>query len=247
MEFDDFKKQFDKAIDRKETVVFSADCSVCYSGRAESHLPDGERLIIIKADSNLLVHQPKGTSPINYMKQGSTHQVVANDEGVFLESKNPLLKEHMEIKLNKIHFLKTVKLEDNASLALAGSEKDMSDMIMRKPELIESGFRPVDREEQTKYGFVDVLGTDSANNLVIVECKRYIADLQAVTQLRRYVEKMISLKGIKNIRGILAAPKITPNAEQMLKDWGFEFRKVEPPNYLERHKKKQGKLDKFIA
>lgn len=245
MEFNEFIKLFEEAVRVKETIVFSADCSVNYSGRAESYLPDGERIIIIKSDSNLLVHQPKGTAPVNYMKQGSVHSIAENDEGVIIFSRNNLLKESMEIKLNKVHFLKTVKLNDNAALELAGSERDMADMIAKNPELIEKGFKPVSREEQTKYGFIDLLGMDAANNLVVIECKRYCADLQAVTQLRRYVEKMISLKGIKNVRGILAAPKITQNAEHMLKDWGFRFRKVEPPSYLERHRKKQKKLGEF--
>ena len=52
-------------------------------------------------------------------------------------------------------------------------------------------------------------------------------------------------KGITRVRGILAAPKITQNAEQMLKDWGFSFVPVKPPKYLEEFDKKQVRLDAF--
>ena len=52
-------------------------------------------------------------------------------------------------------------------------------------------------------------------------------------------------KGISKVRGILAAPKITSNAEKMLIDWGFEFKSIKPPKYLEEFDKKQSKLDNF--
>ena len=64
-------------------------------------------------------------------------------------------------------------------------------------------------------------------------------------QLRRYVDKIKASKGIKTTRGIIAAPKITDNAHQMLKDWGFSFVSVSPPKYLERFNKNQRTLDIF--
>jgi len=92
---------------------------------------------------------------------------------------------------------------------------------------------------------VDVLGTDNDGILTVVECKRYCADLSAVTQLRRYVEKIMLSKGIAKVRGIIAAPKITDNAKKMLEDWGFCFVAVSPPNYLVEDRKRQARLDGF--
>ena len=63
----------------------------------------------------------------------------------------------------------------------------MSRMIYENPSLVEEGLKPVSQEEQTKYGFIDVLCIDNNNILTIIECKRHNADLGAVTQLRRYV------------------------------------------------------------
>ena len=72
------------------------------------------------------------------------------------------------------------------------------------------------------------------------------ADLTgAVTQLRRYVERLKKTKGIEQVRGIIAAPKITANAQKMLEDWGFSFVTIHPPNYLERYDRDQTKLDGF--
>lgn len=241
----DYKNKIEKALSDDETIIIGGNCSVTYSGRAESFLPFGDRVIIIKSDKNLLVHQPTGTTPVNYMKQGTTHEIIEHENNLVLKSKNSGMKEFMEIEFNHIHFVHSQKFEDKEDIELQGSEKHMSDMIMKKPELIEKDFKPLSREEHTKYGFIDVFGQDKNNNLVVVECKRFNGDLKAVTQLRRYVEKMQELKGIKNVRGILACPTISGNAKKMLEDWGFEYRNIEPPKYLERHKKNQRALHEF--
>jgi endonuclease len=100
------------------------------------------------------------------------------------------------------------------------------------------------REEHTTFGFIDVFGHDKQGNMVIVECKRYTASLQCVTQLRRYVEKISELKGlpIKRVKGVMASPAISPNALDMLNKWGFEWKQVNPPKRLERYNKDQKSL-----
>ena len=90
-----------------------------------------------------------------------------------------------------MYFFNSQKLEDGRSIVISGTEADMAKMLYEKPEMIEKGFTPVSQEEQTKYGFIDVLGVDKDGMLTVVECKRYCADLGAVTQLRRYVERLI--------------------------------------------------------
>ncbi len=233
------------ALKRNETVVFGCHCTIRYSGRAESFLGDGDRIIVIKSDNTLLVHQPMGTAPINYMKPGTGYQAHIDDNRLVLKATNILEKENMEISVLRVHFFSAHKLKDSQAITIAGTEEDMSNMIYENPEMIEVGFKPVSQEEQTKYGFIDVLGTDKEGTLTVVECKRYVADLAAVTQLRRYVEKICASKGISKVRGILAAPKISLNARKMLEDWGYSFVSVKPPKYLEEFDKKQQKLDFF--
>ncbi len=241
----DYAGKIKNALDAGDVIIIGADCEVTYSGRAESFLPSGDRIVIIKSDKSLIVHQPKGTAPVNYMKQGTVHEISENGKNILLKARNSAMKEFMEIEFSKIHFVHCQKFEDDREIELQGTEKHMSDMIMKNPGLIGNDFRPLSREEHTKYGFIDVFGHDKDNNLVVVECKRFNGDLNAVTQLRRYVEKIKALKGIKNVRGILACPAISANALKMLEDWGFEYRKIEPPKHLERHKKNQKALDEF--
>jgi endonuclease len=242
---DKIKKTINNALKKNETIVLCCNCQINYSGRAESFLDFGDRVIIIKSDNALLVHQHQGNAPVNYMKPNTNHSLEIQDESIILKSKNQTLKEYMDIIIKKIHFLNTQKMEDSNSIRIAGTEKDMSDMIYNNPQLIEEGFKAASREEQTKYGFIDVLGVDKNNILTVIECKRYCADLGAVTQLRRYVEKIKKNKGIERARGIIAAPKITPNALKMLNDWGFGFKQIEPPKHLEQYKKNQKRLDLF--
>jgi len=245
MKLKDYSTLLSDALGRNETIVLGCKCSIRYSGRAESFLGGGDRVIMIKSDKAILVHQPTGNAPINYMKPQSTHTVVFENGELLLKSKNLPLKEFLDISIAKIHFFNSHKLEDSQTILIAGTEEDMSNMLYENPELIEEGFKPVAREEQTKYGFIDVFGNDKNGTLTVVECKRYCADLSSVTQLRRYVEKIMISKGISKVRGILAAPKITENAKRMLEDWGFDFKSIKPPKYLEEFDKRQTKLELF--
>lgn len=45
-----------------------ARCSVSYTGRLSTHLPEAMRLIMVTADGSLLIHQDGGHSkPLNWM------------------------------------------------------------------------------------------------------------------------------------------------------------------------------------
>lgn len=240
-----YPAQFDEAYNKNHSIVFMARCEVWYSGRAESYLPLGDRIIMIKEDSAVIIHQPQGNNPINYMKPGSRVSMNFDEGKLFMNCRNLAQKEFLDVRIDAVHSFHDSKLEDGQNIQIEGTEKDMSDMLYNKPELVEEGFRPFSREEHTKYGFIDVFGADKEGKIVIVECKRFRADLPAVSQLRRYVEKIEKSKGISGVRGILAAPKISDNALKMLHDWGFEFIVVNPPKYRERFDKDQKTLGHF--
>ncbi|MBR9677155.1 DUF91 domain-containing protein [Candidatus Woesearchaeota archaeon] len=245
MEFAEFQKNLDSAISQNEVITFFCNCKVVYSGRAEAMLPQGDRLIVIKADNTVQVHRPEGHVPVNYMKAGSSVKTTLKKDSLHLKVQNLNHKDFMQIHIYKIHAFQSQKLEDGQKLVLEGSEKDMSDMLYSTPKLLGDNFRAVSREEQTEYGFIDVLGHDGKGNLIVVECKRYIGGLKDVTQLRRYVEKLQAAKGTKKVKGILACPKITANAKKMLEDWGFKWIEVKPPRFLEKYDKSQTNLNNF--
>src|SRR3989344_8955148 len=145
-----------EALKQNKSIVITCNCSINYSGRAESFLDYGDRIIIIKKDSTLIVHQPTGSNPINYMKPGTQHHISLNKGELRISSKNIALKEYMEIVFREVYNYHIAELEDNKVIVIQGTEKDMSDMIFANPDLIEPGFKPLNREEHTKYGFIDV-------------------------------------------------------------------------------------------
>lgn len=242
MEWDAFEKLVEHVTAHNQFLTAFVRCKIYYSGRAEAELDWGDRLIVIKQDNALLIHQPENGNPINYLKPGARISVWREDDHLHLEGSHPQTNDVIQCEIQEVYDAMHQKLEDGKKQVLAGTEADMSDHLKENPHLVAPDFKPLSREEHTTYGFIDVFGHDGQGNLVIVECKRYAASLACVTQLRRYVEKMKELKGIDTVRGIMASPKITPNAESMLNDWGFTWVRVEPPKRLliNRHQKTLG-------
>ena len=245
LKLEDYSMLIENAVGKFHSAVLGCRCEISYSGRAESFLPEGDRIVLIKEDGSMIIHQPTGNNPVNYMKPGTTHSVSFQEGKCVINSKSVDTKEFMSMKIGEVYFFNSYKMQDGQAIELKGTEKDMAEMIMKSPELIEKGFKPLNMEEYTKYGFIDIFGYDKDNTLTVIECKRYCADPAAVTQLRRYVEKVKSSKGLTFVRGVLAAPKITSNALQMLNDWGFKFVELSPPKYFEKFDKSQQRLHQF--
>lgn len=244
MERQDFLDLFNRAMKANQVFVFFASCEIRYSGRAEAFLGTGDRLFVIKEDKSLLIHQPINGNPINYLKPGAEVRIEKYDRHFLLKARSG--KDFLDVELFRIHDVMTKKLEDGQKQLLQGNEKDMSDLIKARPTLISDDFKPLSREEHTKFGFIDVFGHDGKGNIIIIECKRYTASLACVTQLRRYVEKIRELKGTENVKGIMASPSISANAKAMLEQWGFSHVAVDPPKRLERYNKDQQALNTFF-
>jgi RecB family endonuclease NucS len=237
------------ALERGEFICFFCNCNISYSGRAESYLDDGDRFIAIKQDKTVMIHQPEGGMPINYVKAPASCELLyQEEEGVpFILFQATSGDDEVVCAISEVYEVYTRRLIDGQKQDLSGKESEMSDMIRDNPECIGNDFIPLSREEHTKYGFIDVFGHLGDGTLAVVECKRYTAGLSAVSQLRRYVEKMQKAKGIEKVIGILAAPAITSNAQQMLADWGFRFCAVDPPKQKMRKRREQKKIDQFFS
>ncbi len=229
MDLRDFPPVLLRARDKRHALAAFVHCSVVYSGRAEATLGRGDRLLILKSDGVVLIHQPESSVPINYMKAGSAISVEEVEDHFLIRVANAAEKSSIEIELFRVYDCISRELSDGQKQDLSGHERDMSDWIRDNPVSIGERFRPIAREEHTDVGFIDVFGHDGDGGFVVVECKRVTASLTAVDQLRRYVERVSAIKGTKNVQGILAAPAITPNALEMLISYGFMFRKVEAP------------------
>ena len=235
-----------EALRKKATITIFACCKVSYEGRALSELNWGERIILIKPDGAFLIHQEKKVEPVNWQPPKSRTRSYIKNDNLFLESHRRTPKELLTEKKKKIQFITYANIEDYEELEQAGYEKDMSDMIMEKPHLVEEGFSPTTREYSVEHGFIDILGKDKDNNLMVLELKARKAGVTAVKQLRRYLQDLENTENDylkeckaqkKQIRGLLVAPSIMDDALELLEEEGIEFVSIEPPRELKRDKK----------
>jgi len=206
------------------TTIIYANCEASYRGRSRAELDRADRLIIVKPDGTVLVHEGKKREPINWQPPGSRTSYRLREDVLVLRSVRDRPREELEIYLYAIYFILMAKL-GVTGIEIEITEKKLVEYAMKNPEIIEEGFRPIRTEVQTPFGFIDLLGEDKERNLVIIEFKRITAQVEAVYQLMRYVDFMKSNTG-RTIRGILAAPKATDSALIMLKRYGLEFRKI---------------------
>lgn len=244
--FEDAFGLIEEGLKKKAMINLFCCCKVSYEGRALSQLAYGERNILIKPDGSFLIHQERKVEPVNWQPPKSKTRTYIIDDCLILESYRRSPKERLEVTIKKTNVCSYRVVEDYEELEMAGYEKDMGDMIMENPHLIEEGFKPTSREYNTKHGFIDILGKDTDGNLMVLELKSRKAGISAVKQIRRYLTdfedcentyfKDTGLKK-KTVRGLLVAPSIQEDAKELLEEEGIEFVSVEPPKELKIDKK----------
>ncbi len=211
----------------KTMLLIAGDCMVDYKGRARSFLDWGERVIMIKQDGTLLVHQPEMREPINWQPTGSKTDFKIKDDEFILKSYNRKPPEKMNIKFRNIKFITATILKDKAKLVISGMELDVVNEIINNPCVVEEGLRVVKREKQVKSGMIDLFCYDKNHTPVIIEVKRSLANISAVHQLRMYVKDIKRDVEEANVRGILCAPKIPDMVKHLLSEYGLEWQEVE--------------------
>lgn len=210
---------------RNYTVQMSGLCSVNYQGRAKSKLDRGERLVIKKQDSALLVHGPENYQPKNWQPEVDEWDVKAQNDELLLKARRKSPDEIVEIRFENLEFLMVTQLVDSSDLKIRGHEVDIHESIEEDPDIVEEELKVVERERETPAGFIDVFARDSNDNYVVIEVKRN-PDYNTVLQLQRYVDE-IEDEFSGNIRGILVAPKMTEKVLDYLEERGLEFVEVE--------------------
>lgn len=229
---------------QQRTIVIAGVCSVRYRGRARSTLEEGARLVIVKADGNVLIHRPTGLEPVNYMPSTGRERATlparrsGAPSGCLFETRveGPTLsltavqrrsRERLTIAFRDIYTLSILNLVDGGVFALHASEKDMQRAVLAQPSLIEEGFRPITDEKRVPPGFIDVFGVDAAGRVVVVEIKRTVGSKAAALQLAKYLEVVRGDRGAA-VRGILAAPRLGRGVQPLLATLNLEFKPLDP-------------------
>ena len=223
----DFIKKKHKSIADKTMLLLAGDCMVDYRGRARSFLDWGERIIIIKQDGNVIVHQPIMREPINWQPAGSKTNFNVEKNHLIVRCSHTKPPEKMKITFRKIQFITTTSLHDKAEQIISGMETDVVKNIISNPKMVEEGLRICKREKQVKSGMIDLFGYDYDHIPVVIEVKRSLATISAVHQLRMYVNDVKKDVKEANVRGILCAPRVPDMVKNLLNDYNLEWKEVE--------------------
>jgi RecB family endonuclease NucS len=213
---------------RKDCVILVGSCIVNYFGRASSILPRGERIVILKPDGTVLVHQKEKREPVNWNPPGCRASARAIDGMLQITSVRTRPREVLVISFDSLKMVSRFSLHDDEELYLFGTESQMVEEVVKNPSLIEEGFKPITKELRTEYGMIDLYGVDKRGNVVVIEFKRGRAGLDAVSQLKRYVDELKKERDerVGGVRGVLVAPSITESALKLLKELGLEYVKI---------------------
>ena len=226
-ELSESKEVLTEYLRREYTVQINGLCSVNYQGRAKSKLDRGERLVIKKQDSALLVHGPENYQPKNWQPEVDEYDVSIDEENqhLILKASRTSPEELVEIRFEEIELITVSQMVDKSELKIAGHEVDIHEAIEDDPEIVEEDMKVIERERETPAGFIDVFARDDDDNYVVIEVKRN-PDYNTVLQLNRYVEEIEDeFRG--DIRGVLVAPKMTDKVLDYLEERDLEFVEVE--------------------
>jgi hypothetical protein len=196
--------------------IVVATCTVEYTGRLSTHLPEATRLLLVTATGSISIHaDDRAYKPLNWMtppcvfREEPGRWTVTNAKG-----------ESLVVDIVAIHADALHDLGDEPGLAKDGVEADLQALLAANPGEIEAGLRLIRREHPTDIGPVDLLCTDQAGATVAVEVKRH-ADIDGVEQLDRYLERLALDVRLRPLRGILVAQVVKPQARTLAEARGI--------------------------
>jgi len=200
------------ALTRGMVIVMNAKCSIEYNGRASSKAGEAWRLIIIKPDGSLLVHSNESYQPLNWQPPGS--RIYLNGNQIIAIRHRP--HEVLKVTLHEVAWVETAAASEG-DFKLQGSHEDVKDWVVRNLARVTGcqNARLVGTEVPLNgHGVADVVA-DCNGARVIIEVKRGVVDLNAVSQLKRYVD------AVPNAKGVLVGAWFTSGAIELARELGF--------------------------
>jgi len=185
-----------------------ARCEITYSGRLSTRLPEALRLLMIKSDGSVMVHADTGGyKPQNWM----TPPTVIEEDGDRIVVRKVKGEDRLDIDIRERLSDVTHDMGEAGALEKDGVERHLQELLADAPQCCGEGFRLVRREWPTDIGPVDLMCRDDEDEWVAVEIKR-VANLDAVEQLSRYLQRIRADPALGSCRGVLAATVIRPQA-----------------------------------
>lgn len=203
-----------------------ARCSVDYAGRLAAHLPEANRLIMVKADGCVAIHADGGAyKPLNWMNAPNKLVEILDTDPVQWVVTNPA-RETLTITLHEVIHDSAHELGDDPGLQKDGVEAHLQELLAASPHAIEDGLTLVRREYPTAIGPVDLVCKDPVGTTVAVEVKRR-GEIDGVEQLARYIERLQLDSSLGEVRGVFVAQSIKPQAKVLAESRGFRWVEVD--------------------
>ena len=202
--------------------VVVAECTVEYEGRLTAYLPRAVRMLMVKADGCVAVHADGGAyKPLNWMN-APNHLVESDDEWVVTNPKG----EQLTITLHEVIADHNFEMGTDPGLQKDGVEAHLQELLAERPEILEEGLTLIRREYPTDVGPVDLMCTDVDGRNVAVEIKRR-GEIDGVEQLTRYLDFLSRDPRLSDVRGMLVAQLIAPQAKVLAEDRNIDWVEVD--------------------
>jgi len=199
-----------------------ARCEVRYSGRLDALLPMALRLLMIKSDGSVMVHADTGGfKPQNWMTPPTVIELEGEPlERLVVRKRAGATEDRLDIAIEEVVSDVTHDMGEAAALEKDGVEAHLQELLAEQPHWCGEGFRLVRREWPTDIGPVDLMCRDDEDGWIAVEIKR-VATIEAVEQLTRYLARIREDPAMADVRGVLAAQQIKPQARVLAESRGL--------------------------
>jgi RecB family endonuclease NucS len=194
-------------------------------------LPLARRVLLIKADSSVLIFSEIGSyKPLNWMAAPCSIKEIepsGADGDVDTDIPEKALRvcadkssDILEINLQHIYSDESYELGTDPGLVKDGVEDHLQRYLAEQIERIGAGAKLVRREYPTAIGPVDIMAVDANGEHVAIEIKRH-GGIDGVEQLTRYCKLLNRDPLLAPVHGMFAAQTISPQARTLAEDRGF--------------------------
>lgn len=198
--------------------VMFAECSIRYSGRAESTLERGNYLIVKKTDGAIIIHGATRYRHLNYQSSGAKLQF--NGKQIISLRK----KERIEIKVYQIYHSFVPENWSDTRIRIRFTEQELKNYIARNIEtILGKKIKRVILEYDTLAGPVDIVAIEESNIHNIIEVKRGKALLSACSQLERYIKSITA----NQVVGWIMSPEVTKGCLEYCQKHDLHWKKVD--------------------
>ena len=196
-----------------------ARCTVDYVGRLTAHLPEADRVIIVKADGSVLIHADGGSyKPLNWMSPPCALRETGSDPLTWEVSNKA--GESLIIRIHEISHDSEHVLGIDPGLVKDGVEAHLQALLAEHLQVLGEGYSLVRREYPTAIGPVDLLCRNPEGGHIAIEIKRR-GEIDGVEQLTRYLDLLNRDPLIAPVNGVFAAQEIKPQARTLAEDRGI--------------------------